>query len=182
MVFGKDQGSVTHNGNKVDILTGDAAADVMVGGTGDNTLIGNGGADVLYGGAGDDILSIGDNSFFKLKGGNGTDTLKIDGFSLDLTGIANNKVQGIEKIDMTDGNTTNCLTLNLSDVLNLSDSTNTLIIDGEGDGTTGGSDEVTVSDGTWTYDETSGGYDHYSLGEAILLIGTNIYTDPGILT
>src|SRR5262245_33752656 len=52
---------VTHPGTAADdILTGNAAANDMVGGLGNDTLIGNGGADVLRGGTGNDSLVIAD--------------------------------------------------------------------------------------------------------------------------
>ena len=97
IIFGEAlMGSVSH-----ETLTGDSNANTMVGGLGNDILLGQGGADVLYGGSGNDILTVTDNTFFKLKGGSGIDTLKLaDGLDLDLTTIANNKVQGIEKIDM----------------------------------------------------------------------------------
>jgi len=77
-------------------------------------------------------------------GGGGTDTLRLDGFiELNLTTIAKNKITAIEAIDIT-GAANNTLTWGLQDILDLSDTSNTLRIDGN----TG--DAVVLSDGTWT--------------------------------
>src|SRR5690606_33128287 len=89
--------AVITGGEGADALTGGAGAQSLVGGRGGDTLSGGGGADVLYGGNGADRLEIADASFFRLDGGGGQDTLVLDGdFDLDLTGIANPKVAGLE--------------------------------------------------------------------------------------
>jgi hypothetical protein len=71
--------------------------------------------------------------------GSGLDTLRIDGsaVSLDLTLVANNRLTGIERIDLT-GSGDNSLTLDIRDVLALPDgaeafldsTTHELLIDG----------------------------------------------------
>ena len=145
----------------------------MIGGLAGDTIVGAGGADVLRGGDGNDVLAIGDKNFQRIDGGGGTDTLRFDGFlELNLTTIANNKITGIEAIDMT-GAANNTLTLGLQDILDLSDTSNSLRIDGN----TG--DAVVVSDGTWTQGTdqviNSVTYQVYTLGASTLLIDNALY-------
>ncbi|MCT7951873.1 hypothetical protein NG798_18890, partial [Ancylothrix sp. C2] len=117
-------------GTNAELFTGTAAVDRLFGAQDNDTLIGGGGADVLNGGAGNDVISIADNTFGRISGGSGTDTLRLDGINqaLNLTTIANNKITGIEYINLN-GNG-NSLSFNRLDVLDLSDTTNRLIIDG----------------------------------------------------
>ncbi|WP_137680178.1 beta strand repeat-containing protein [Aurantiacibacter suaedae] len=110
-----------------DTLTGTTGDDTLVGGAGNDVLIGGGGKDVLYGGAGDDRIVLNadnlanlDLSGSRIDGGNGIDTLALDGagMTLDLRAIGNNHIKGIERIDLT-GSGANTLTLELNDVVAL---------------------------------------------------------------
>jgi hypothetical protein len=103
-------------------LTGSAAADRLIGNSGNDTLNGGGGADVLYGGMGDDVISATDNAFLRIDGGTGTDILKM-GFSLNLGGLGDSKLQGIEIVDLTGGGA-NTLSLTALEVLNMTESKN----------------------------------------------------------
>jgi Ca2+-binding RTX toxin-like protein len=154
-----------------DSLTGTGADEVLIGGLGNDTLDGAGGNDVLKGGAGDDVLVFDSADTLAVDGGSGADTLLFagSGQSLDLTGISNLRYTGIEAVDLT-GTGNNSLTLALSDVLGLSDTSNLLTIEGNS------GDAVTVSDGTWVDDGVSGSYHLYSLGAAMLKIDTDIAT------
>ena len=105
------------------------AADIVIGAQGNDILVSDGGPDVLRGGEGDDTLAIPGTSFRRLAGGAGTDTLRLDGSSatLDLTTIADNRVHDIEVIDIR-GYGISILTLNVQEVLNISSTSNTVVV------------------------------------------------------
>ncbi len=149
MIFGGDfTGAATEvGGDGADKLGGTSDADVLIGGRGDDELEGNGGADVLKGGADDDVLAISDLAFRLLEGNSGVDTVRFDGsgMDLDLTSVPNLTITGVEQFDLT-GSGDNSLTLNLGDVLALSDTTNEVVVFGDA------GDEVTVADGPWSAD------------------------------
>lgn len=128
VIFGGNNftNSVTHGGASTsEMLAGDSAANIINGAGGSDTLIGNGGADVIYGGEGSDVLAISDVEFRRVDGGNGSDTLRVDGagIALNLTTLADNKFTSIEAIDLR-GNGANSLTLNLLEVLNITSGSN----------------------------------------------------------
>ncbi len=131
LIYGQDfGGATTHQGNVADnLLTGDTGANTMLGGTGNDTLVGLGGEDVINAGAGDDVLGIADLAFQRLDGGSDFDTLRIDtaGLVLDLTVIPDQRIAGIEQIDIC-GTGANVLTLDMLEVLNISGTSNTLIV------------------------------------------------------
>jgi hypothetical protein len=163
-----------------DTLTGAAEAETFVGGTGNDTLIGKGGTDAFQGGAGDDTIQVTTLDFFVADGGTGTDTLELDGSSLhlDLTTLPDNRTRSIERIDLT-GSGNNRLTLSVLDVLDLSDESNRLQVDGNagdtvirGSGWTQAATGGTNGNGTSTIDGQV--YQHYTAGQAVLLIDTDI--------
>jgi len=86
-----------------------------------------------------------DLGFARIDGGSGDDMLELDGssLSLDLTDnsagrLAGTKITGIETMDI-DGTGANTLTLGLQDLLDLSETSNTLTI-------LGGADDAVVAD------------------------------------
>jgi Ca2+-binding RTX toxin-like protein len=107
-------------------LSGGTAAEILVGGAGDDTLNGKGGADVFHGGAGNDTITVTDNAFFRIDGGGGTDTVKlnyagaIDFSNLDGdTGTSDRgKLSSVEVIDVNNGSN-NALTLHVADILDI---------------------------------------------------------------
>ncbi len=132
VIFGRDfTGKSPQAGDENDnTLIGTAAAEVQIGGQGDDLLMGNGGADVARGAQGDDTIFLTDLSFRLFDGGRGNDTLKFSGagLHLDLSATLDNRLVGFENIDLT-GSGDNQLTIgNVREVLNLSDTSNRLVI------------------------------------------------------
>ncbi|MBA5249175.1 MAG: hypothetical protein FE834_06540, partial [Gammaproteobacteria bacterium] len=128
--------TIDHQGTTGDNNLGDNTTtnkdEIFVAGAGDDTLTGNGGMDVFSAGIGNDTIIINANNITALEqtgagnraninGGGGIDTLKLEGadLTLDFTKISNNRIQDIEKIDLT-GSGVNTLILNLNDVLDAS--------------------------------------------------------------
>jgi Ca2+-binding RTX toxin-like protein len=107
-------------------LTGNSAQNVLSGGAGNDTLSGGGGADVLLGGDGNDSFTFDALDLTiagtRYDGGAGGDTLRFTGGarSLDLTTLSDERVIGVETIDLT-GSGNNKLVLAQGDVLALSD-------------------------------------------------------------
>ncbi|MEX2648191.1 MAG: Ig-like domain-containing protein, partial [Alphaproteobacteria bacterium] len=177
VIFGGDfTGAVTHQGTDLaDSLTGTAGADIIVGGLGDDTLDGGAGNDVLIGAAGNDTLVFDAADGLRVDGGSGFDTLVVGGgTSLNLTTLNTtehyNLFQGIEAIDLT-GTGDNALTLDVRDLLALSDTSNTLRVDGDAD------DVIATSDAGWgvgAADADIAGYTSYANGEAKLIVASVI--------
>ncbi|SEF75742.1 integrin alpha [Nitrosomonas ureae] len=154
-----------------DIFTGTKAAERFEGGDGNDRMIGRGGADSFDGGAGNDYIRISDDTFQWVDGGSGTDILGLagNGFNLDLSGVID-KIHGIETIGLY-GVGDNSLTLTAQDVIDLSDTTNTLKIKGNA-----GDSVVGLSSG-WTDGGIRGNFHEYTQGDAVILVGLAVTTD-----
>ena len=131
----RPQWKVTHQGfDGSDTLTSSGVnqSETFIAGAGQDTIWGKGGADVIYAGAGNDVFYLNADNISKLSnpmqnnerlarvdGGGGLDTLALDGSSInvDLTAIANTRLQSIEKINLG-GN--NKLKLSWQDIQNMS--------------------------------------------------------------
>jgi hypothetical protein len=173
VIFGRDfTDKVTNAGTAGnDTLTGTAGKDILIGGLGNDLLIGGKGVDVLIGGAGNDTLSFGATDR-RSNGGSGVDTLRIDGSdNIDLTSISNNKFTAFEIIDIT-GTGNNSLAFTRLDLLDLSDTTNRLIVNGNS------GDKVTSTGQGWAFGGTttldSVLYRQYTSGAATLLVDADI--------
>ena len=146
VVFGGNStGAVSFQGTTGDdLLTGTTAGEALVGGFGNDTLIGNGGADVFYGGAGNDVIAISSANFLRVNGGDGFDTLRLDGLSLDLRAMSDSRLSSIERFDLS-AVANNSLILTGREVLNLATISNQVVIDGVSGNT------LTLADGVLTW-------------------------------
>ena len=138
-----------------DTLKGTAATEHFKAGDGNDNLIGRGGADIFEGGAGNDVLHLAGN-----------------GLNLNLADSGNH-ISGIEIICLYSKGDSNTLTLTAADLLNLSDTTNTLKVNGNAGG------HIIVGDSGWVDGGSRGdGYYHvYTQDDAVLLVGQNLTMD-----
>ncbi|MFO0452884.1 MAG: hypothetical protein ACK52I_30205, partial [Pseudomonadota bacterium] len=168
VIFGRDfTNALTHAGTaSAELLTGTNAANVMVAGLGNDTLDGFGGADALKGGAGDDRVQVADLAFLNIDGGSGTDTLVLTGtgLTLDLAAIPETRLQSIEAIELGG----NALRITALEVLNLSDSTNTLRVTGDAGAA------LTFTDTGWVRGANSDGFVTFTNGLATLIASESL--------
>lgn len=126
---------------------------------------------MYHGGGGNDTIEIRDVNFQLADGGAGTDTLKLDRSHLGLN-LADERghISEIEVIDMI-GQGQNTLMLSALDVLNLSTTSNTLIINGTAE------DHVNGLGSGWEDGGAHHGYHIFTNGEATVLVGVQVATD-----
>jgi hypothetical protein len=171
MIFGDNfSGAVTHVGGAGDdSLAGTGAADRFVSGQGNDTIVGGGGADVFRGGEGDDRIVVPDSFFFRIDGGSGTDTLALagSGLALNFPSLQANAVRGVEAIELT-GSGDNTLRMGALDVLNLSDTSNRVRVEGD-------AGDVLHAEGAWVAQGAAvEGYQLYALGAAELQVNVAV--------
>jgi len=168
-IFGKDFNDVVDYAGTAgkDKLVGTSAAETFVGGRDNDVLVGNGGADAFHGGGGNDVIQVSDLSFREVDGGASNDKLALTGKNLNLNlASEHGKITGIEVIGLT-GSGNNTLTLTAHDVLNLSDTQNSLTVLGNaGDHVVG----ISTANG-WAHDANQGNFQHFHNGQAVVLVG-----------
>ncbi|PXX16587.1 FG-GAP repeat protein [Nitrosomonas ureae] len=154
-----------------DNFIGTPATERFKGEAGNDRMIGRGGADSFDGGSGNDYIRISGADFELVDGGTGTDTLGLAGsnFNLNLSSVIN-KIHGIETIGLY-GIGDNSLNVTAQDVIDLSDSTNTLKVKGDT-----GDSVVGLSSG-WADGGVHGNFHTYTQDDAVLLVGVNVATD-----
>ncbi len=155
-----------------DTLTGTTAAERFEAGDGNDTMIGGGGADLFQGGTGDDVIRVPDFGFLSMDGGAGNDTLELAGSGINLNLASFSETMGgIEAISLT-GSGDNTLTLTAQDVFDLSDTTNTLIVNGNA------GDRVAGLSQGWADGGMQGNFNVYTQRGAVLLVDVAVSTDP----
>jgi methionine-rich copper-binding protein CopC len=120
-------------------LTGTSAAEAVMGTAGADTLIGGGGVDRFYAGKGNDTIVLQASDATNLSattgatralvsGGNGFDTVRLNGTNLDLTTISNigamgleenSRIESLERIDMATDTAANTLSIAAKDVADM---------------------------------------------------------------
>lgn len=176
--YATDAGGIRAGTDGNDTLNGTDGNDVLYGSAGDDHLYGGAGNDTLYGGAGNDYLDGGtgrdilhgdtgndtlvyDAQDILIDGGTGSDTLlftsntTIDFSILDST---TNPVKNVEVLDLTQAKVT-ITNLSLNDVIDMTDSNNTLTILGD----SGDKVNVPAISGDYTVAKTvESGFDVYT--------------------
>jgi Ca2+-binding RTX toxin-like protein len=174
-LYGGSGNDILYGEDGDDRLYGGSGNDILYGGNGNDYLDGGSGQDQLYGGAGDDILVYDPNDTV-ISGGTGNDTLLVTGKNHALN-LNDTRIDGIEKIDLTNGNGKNKLTLRYEDVLRVSD-TGIMVVAGDaGDkvimADTGTRGADTVVDGT-TFASFSNGSETVYIQLGLDLNGTQL--------
>lgn len=172
LLFGSDfnGGAQRVGGVGNDILEGGAAADRVIGGRGNDILRGAGGADVLLGGAGNDVLDF-DLLDRVVDGGAGSDRAVLSVQDADFGPEDFARLRDIEIIDLT-GHGDNAVELDVLNVLNMSENSNVLRIDGDD-----GDSVLSLELGWLSGDVTTIGaveYQVYLNGNATLLVDTDL--------
>ena len=139
-----------------DTFIGGSGNDTLNGGDGNDYLSGNAGADTLKGGAGNDTIVFAADNLL-MDGGAGFDTLLIDtAGTIDFSSFNSSVISNMEVIEMTGNQAQSLLKIKTSDVINMTDSSNTLFINGDS------ADQVSLTN-SFTKNATSdqSGYDQY---------------------
>ena len=167
-----------------DTIVGTAESEILLGGLGNDEISGNGGFDVLHGGEGDDAIRINESNIDALaadggrlrasvNGGTGEDTLYLDGndLTLDFANIASGRVDGIEHIDIT-GDGDNTLSIDVNSLLDLSETSNQLVVFGDAGDTVNATGGFTDSETEQMIDGVT--FDVFTFGNATLLIEQDV--------
>jgi Ca2+-binding RTX toxin-like protein len=96
-------------------IAGTAGYDLIRSLGGDDSIVGGAGGDLIFAGSGNDTILF-DASDAIVDGGDGIDTLKASGTTMDLTGVPDDVLRSIEKIDLVAGSPNTTLTMNAADV------------------------------------------------------------------
>ncbi|ABK46179.1 putative outer membrane adhesin like protein [Magnetococcus marinus MC-1] len=163
-------------------LTGTSGTDAIHGNIQSEIIDGGAGADALYGGGGNDILIYDDLDYY-VDGGAGSDAIVVSGAGITIGGATtqtgHGDVHNIEAVDLT-GTGDNTLYLDLNQVLDITDSKQTLLVYGNSGDTLYMNDFNSwnlATTGSMTNPTSSGNtinYNLYTNGVAKLLVDQDI--------
>ncbi|MDP3587422.1 MAG: pre-peptidase C-terminal domain-containing protein, partial [Sulfuricurvum sp.] len=146
ILIGGTGANTLSGGGGNDTLTGNINTDLLDGGLGDDYLDGGAFSDTLQGGEGDDMLVF-DAADTLIDGGAGIDTMILAVSSnIDFSLLDNSKATNIEVIDLGMNGNHSLTNLSYTDVISITDSSNTLTILGD---SVNDQVQLTQSDG-WT--------------------------------
>ena len=147
--------------------------DTFIGGDGADRLSGGIGADSLSGGVGKDTLVFAADNLL-MDGGTGIDTLLINtAGTINFNSFNSSVIDNMEVIEMTDAVAQSLTNLKTSDVINMTDSNNTLFINGDN------ADEVSLVGFTKQAASTESGYSQY---QSTTDTTVKLYIDTDITT
>ncbi|WP_110686614.1 type I secretion C-terminal target domain-containing protein [Salinicola aestuarinus] len=153
-----------NGGDGADLLRGGAGNDTLNGGTGNDLLIDGNGADTFNAGAGDDLIVTQGDGFTAIDGGEGFDTLLLDG-GIDLDGDVG-EIAGIQRLDLGRGDGSSSVTFSEEDILEMTDADNELQVTGDE------LDTLNIQGASYDSDVTLGGvaYAQYTFGDATIQV------------
>jgi methionine-rich copper-binding protein CopC len=175
-------------------LTGTSSGEAVLGTAGNDVLTGNGGVDRFYSGKGNDTIVLQASDVTNLSattgatralvsGGNGFDTVRLNGTNLDLTTISNvgamgleenSRIESIERIDMATDAGANTLSIAAKDVNDMADF-NSIRLGASDDGKTWSNVTGTALSATTRFHQVvvdGTGADTLNLGAGFTQVGT----------
>jgi len=116
-------------------IDGTPGNDWLTGTDAGEQITGSGGMDVILANGGNDTVVLNDTNFRRIDGGAGEDLVLISGHqsqTLDFAALAKGTVTGVEQIDIN-GSGANTIKLSLQNVMDMSDTSDTLLLKGGSD-------------------------------------------------
>ncbi|NRB57795.1 MAG: type I secretion C-terminal target domain-containing protein, partial [Salinicola sp.] len=169
-LYGYEGNDTLNGGDGNDLLRGGAGDDTLNGGAGNDLLIDGNGADTFNAGAGDDLIVTSGDGFASIDGGDGFDTLLLDGgIDLDMINDDLGPIPNIERLDLGSGDEASTATLSAEDVDAMTDDDNVLQVTGDEQDTL--NIQGATSDGAVTLGGTA--YDQYTFGDTTIQVEQN---------
>ncbi|NRB56764.1 MAG: hypothetical protein HRU39_12400, partial [Salinicola sp.] len=172
-LYGHAGDDTLQGGDGSDLLRGGSGDDTLIGGNGDDILIDGNGQDVFQAGAGDDLIIASGTDFVSIDGGDGIDTLLMDGgINLDMTNNDIGPITNIERLDLGTDDGQSVVTLDESSVLDMTDENDELQITGDEN------DTLNIQGASFVESTSVDGvaYDQYTFGDATIQVEQDTVT------